>query len=273
MADDNNDFDYSQLAQQILQEQNRVRTNPQSYIDKLKRAENFFKDKIFRHPAEIPIETNEGVNGVKDAINFLSNLNPLPPLTPSDELTQAAQDHAADIGSKGLSTHEGSNGQGLCERIERYTEWDGAIAENLEFCYKFAENIVMNLIIDDGSENKNQRSNLFDPNFKFVGVACEPHKTFKICTVINYANGLHPIGEEPTDIVDSIQEYIERTKKKDNEKLNAFQKDDLDAPDNTVSVKIMKIQKNIKGEVKGITRKIYLLDNGRQHIVEVEDRE
>ena len=106
----------------------------------------------------------------------------------SFELTKAASDHASDIGSKGLSTHEGSNGKGLCERIEKYIEWDGAIAENLEFCYKFAQNIVMNLIIDDGSENKNQRDNLFDPNFQYVGIACDAHKTFKICTVINYVH-------------------------------------------------------------------------------------
>ena len=37
------------------------------------------------------------------------------------------RDHAKDLGSKGLSSHEGSDGNGLSERIEKYVEWDGAI--------------------------------------------------------------------------------------------------------------------------------------------------
>ena len=52
---------------------------------------------------------------------------------------------------------------------------------------------------------------------------------------------------------------------------NAFQEDDPDAPDNTVSVKIVKATKRIKGKNKKITKKIYTLDNGAQHIVEIEE--
>ena len=69
----NPEIDYQQLALDIFNEQNRVRTNPDSYIEKLERATKFFKDKIFRHPAELPIETYEGVQGILDAIEFLKN--------------------------------------------------------------------------------------------------------------------------------------------------------------------------------------------------------
>ena len=61
--------------------------------------------------------------------------------------------------------------------------------------------------------------------------------------------------------------------KGDNQPKNPFQVDDIDAPDNTVSVKLMKIQKEIKGVKRNITRKIYLLDDGKQHIVEIEEKE
>ena len=265
---------YEEIALEIFNEQHRVRTEPRSYIEKLERAKTFFKDKIFRHPAEIPIETYEGVKGIEDAIEFLKNQEPLEPLKASRELSKAAKDHAIDIGSKGLSSHEGSDGSGISDRVEKYIEWDGALAENLDFCYKFAENIVMNLIVDDGSKEKHQRSNLFNPEFTFVGVGCDKHKTFKICTVINYAKGLHPIGEEPTDVVNSVQDYIAKTMGKDNSKpKNPFQVEDIDAPDNTVSVKIVKITKNIKGVDRKITRKIYVLSDGKQHIVEIEDKE
>ncbi len=267
------EIDYDTLSQEIFTEQNRVRTDPSSYIEKLERAKNFFREKIFRHPAEIPIETYEGVDGITNAIEFLKTQEPLSELKYSEEISNAAKDHAIDIGSKGLSSHEGSDGNGICERVEKYIEWDGAIAENLDFCYKFAENIVMNLIIDDGSKEKHQRSHLFNKDFNFCGVGCDKHKSFKICSVIIYAKGLHPIGEEPPDVVNSVQDYIEKTMGKDRKIKNAFQNEDPDAPDNTVSVKIVKLNKVINGKEKHITRKIYVLDDGKQHIVEIEDKE
>ena len=268
------EIDFNDLAKEILTEINLVRSNPKSYIPKLERARQFFKDKIFRHPAEIPIETYEGVDGIENAIEFLDNQQSIPELLPANELAKAAKDHAIDLGSKGLSSHEGSDGSSISDRIEKYIEWDGAIAENLDFCYKFAQNIVMNLIVDDGSVKKHQRNNLFDPTFKYVGVGCDKHKTFKYCTVITFAKGLHSIGDEPTDVVDSVRDYIDKTMNKgDNQPKNPFQVDDIDAPDNTVSVKLMKIQKEIKGVKRNITRKIYLLDDGKQHIVEIEEKE
>ena len=69
----------------------------------------------------------------------------------------------------------------------------------------------MNLIVDDGSKEKHQRNNLFNPEFVYGGVGCDEHKTFKICTVCNYAKGLHPIGEEPPDVINSVQDYIKVT--------------------------------------------------------------
>ena len=267
------EIDYDELSQEIFTEQNRVRVDPSSYIEKLERAKNFFRDKIFRHPAEIPIETYEGVEGITNAIEFLKNQESLPELQYSEELSKAAKDHANDIGSKELSSHEGSDGNGICERVEKYIEWDGAIAENLDFCYKFAENIVMNLIIDDGSKEKHQRSHLFNKDFNFCGVGCDKHKSFKICSVIVYAKGLHAIGDEPPDVVNSVQDYIEKTMGKEKKINNAFQNDDPDAPDNTISVKIVKLKKTINGKERNITRKIYVLNDGKQHIVEIEDKE
>ena len=108
MAEEEKEIDYESLAQEIFNEQNRVRADPSSYIEKLKRAEKFFKDKIFRHPAEIPIETNEGLEGVKNAIDFLSKQKPLPELELSEELTKAAKDHAKDLDVAITSVMEGN---------------------------------------------------------------------------------------------------------------------------------------------------------------------
>ena len=52
---------------------------------------------------------------------------------------------------------------------------------------------------------------------------------------------------------------------------NRFQEDDPDAPDDTENVKIIKCHKNILGHDKKITKKIYMLKDRTQHIVEIEE--
>ena len=189
----------------------------------------------------MPIETYEGIQCINNAIEFLKNQNPIKPLKYSFELSKSCKDHAKDIGSKGLSSHEGSDGKGLCERIEKYTEWNWSIAENLSFCWSLAENIIMDIIIDDGFKEKNQRKNLFNPNFSYGGIGCDSHITFKTCIVFNYAKELFKIGEQPP-IKNSKQDYNKK-KNENNKPKNPFQIEDPDAPDDTKSVKIMRLKK------------------------------
>ena len=266
-----NEIDYKQLAEELFQEHNNLRKDPQSYIEKLRKIENYYKDKIFRHPNEIPIETYEGSEGVRNAIEFLKNQNPVKELTYSESLSKSALDHANDIGKQGSNSHEGTNGSLLSDRIEKYTEWDGAIAESLQFCYKYPENIILSLIIDDGSSEKHQRENLFNEEFQYIGIGCAKHKTFKLCTVFNYAKNLYPIGEEPPEKIEYDQNYLQN--KKSDKELNPFQLDDPYAPDNTIGVKIVKIKKNFGDGEHNITRKIFSLEDGKKHIVDYEERE
>ena len=269
--ENSNEIDLKQLSEELFKEHNNLRKNPQSYIEKLTKIENYYKDKIFRHPNEIPIETYEGPEGVKNAIEFLKNQKPVKELIYSESLSKSALDHANDIGKQGLHNHEGSNGSLLSDRIEKYTEWDGAIAESLQFCYKYAENIIISLIIDDGSTEKHQRENLFNEEFQYIGIGCAKHKTFKLCTVFNYAKNLYPIGQEPPEKIEYDQNYLQN--KKNDKDLNPFQLDDPYAPDNTIGVKIVKIKKNFGDGEHNITRKIFSLEDGKKHIVDYEERD
>jgi uncharacterized protein YkwD len=267
-------MDYDKLSLDIFKEQNKIRTNPQSYIEKLYSIIKYYKDKIYKNPKEIPIETVEGSQGVYEAINFLKNQKPLEPLQYFEELSQVCKEHVKDIGNNNLYSHESSDGKGLCERLEKYVEWDGSIAENLIFGNNHAENIIINMIINDGSKERYQRNNLFNPKFIYGGVACGYHKTFKICTVCVYAEGLYEIGEEPPDnVINSMKNCVTNTIEKNIKIKNEFQREDPYAPDNTKSVKIVKLKKIIQGKEKSITRNIYFLENGKQHIVDIEDKE
>ena len=264
-------IDYDVIEKQLFNLHNDLRENPQSYIQKLKENLKYFRQKIFHPPGEDPIQTYEGTEAIDDAIQFLKTQKPVEKLEYNDGIAQACKDHVLDIGSKGLTTHEGSDELNITDRIEKYVEWDGAAAESIDFGFRLPENILLNLLIDDGVKDRYQRYNLFNNNFKYIGIGVGPHREYGICVVIGYAMNVRPLGSDPKNMSEFIQEYIKNTMDNKKKINNPFQEEEPDAPDNTISVKIVKIKKLIGGKLKKITKKIFSLDNGAQHIVEVED--
>ena len=265
------EIDLEQLAKDIFTEHNYLRKNPQSYIEKLERVSNFYWGKYFRHPLEIPIETYEGIQGIKDTIEFLKIQKPVKELTFSEELSFAARDHVIDIGDNNLYGHRGSNKNTLNDRIEKYIDWNGLISESIQYCYQFAGNIIMSLLIDDGSKDKHQRLNLFSEDFNYVGIACGAHRKYQLCTVINYAQKLFPLETEPP----KKKNINYNLKKEENENEvtdiegNIVNKDYK--PENASGVEILNIIKKYNGKEHPFTRKIFHLNDGKMHIIDIEE--
>jgi len=268
--DDLIEMDLEQLAKDIFIEHNYLRKNPQSYIEKLERVSSFYRGKFFRHPMEVPIETYEGIQGIKNAIEFLKNQKPVHELKYSEELSMAARDHVLDIGENNLNGHIGSNKSNLNDRIEKYIEWNGLISESIQYCYQFADNIIMSLLIDDGSKDKHQRDNLFSEEYNYIGIACGGHKKFQLCTVLNYAKELFPFKSKPPikeglnyeEIIPGENEVIDI-------KGNIINKDYK--PENTSGVEIINIIKNYNEKDHHFTRKIFHLNDGKTHIIDFEE--
>lgn len=262
---------FDELTKQIIDEHNKVRTDPQSYIEKLENNMKYFRGDVFAKPGEDSIQTNEGKAAYEEAIEFLKRQKAIPTLTHDPRLSQACADHIADIGPKGLATHESTDGKNVSDRIEKYCEWDGACCENIDFGTKNAEDIIINMIVDDGIQDRAHRRNVFNPELKYFGAMIGPHKEFETITVVDYVAGVRNHGEESPDVRNFISDYVKKSTEKGKGPKNAFQEDDPDAPDTTVSVKIVKTTKVIKGKPRKVTRKIYTLENNTQHIVEIED--
>ncbi len=271
-----NNINYKEIEEEIFKLQNEIRKDPENYIEKLENSLKFYQNNILSRENEIPIPTYEGVEAVKDAISFLNNQEPVQELIYSKEMSLACKDLINDIGPKGLVSHEGTENKNLYNRLEKYCDWDGAIAENLDFGFKIPENIIMNMVIDDGDENRYQRQNLFYPHFKYVGIGIGPHKEFGFCTVIEYAYNIREIGTDYLDVNEFISNYRnlynKSEKKGKDEARNPFQEGDADAPDNTVSLRVEKEEREIDGEDYKITKKIFTLDDESQHMVEFRER-
>ena len=275
-------IDYRKIEEEIFNEHNKLRKNPKIYIQKLEKSLNFYQNNILSKENEIPIPTYEGINAVKNAINFLRNQEPVQELIYSKEMSLSCKDLVNDIGPKGLVTHEGTEIKNIYNRLEKYCDWEGVIAENLDFGFKIPENIIMNMIIDDGDENRYQRKNLFYPDFKYVGIGVGPHRDYGICVVIEYAYNIREKGTQYIDVDEFIRKNVklnfenensENDNEDDNIKKinNPFQDGEPDAPDNTISLKVEKEEKEVDGTIMKITKKIFTLDDDSKHIVEIEE--
>ena len=264
------EVEYDKLAKDLFISHNKIREDPKSFILKLKKWSKKFREKTLFLLNENPLETIEGINAVEEAIRFLSVQKSVPKLNYSEELSKAAKDHANDIGEHNLHGHDGSDGSMLSDRIERYTEWDDSCAESIDLGYKNDENIILNLLIDDGSEGRNQRINLFSTQYKHIGIGCAFHKSYNHCSVFVYAKSLREIGQAPNVGINFMQDYIQKTFYK-RYVVNKFQEEDPDAPDDTIDVKITKCYKTIGGKEKKITKKIYTLKDKSLHIMEIEE--
>ena len=264
-------LNYDEIEKELFKLHNNLRQNPQSFIPKLKDYLKYFRGKIYHPPGEDPIQTYEGPDAFEDAIQFLKSQKPVDPLELNENLKSACKDHAIDIGEKGLTSHEGTNTKNISERLEKYCEWDGACSESIDFGFKLAENIIINLLVDDGVSNRYQRLNIFNGKFKYIGIGVGTHREYGICVVIGYAMNIRPLGSDPKNMAEFIQEYVKKSLNKPKKCKNPFQEEDIDAPDNTIAVNILKQKKIIGGRYKKITKKIFLLDNGAQHIVEIEE--
>jgi len=208
-------MDFNDIEVQIQNLINAIRADPKSIVPDLQAMLPHFNGKYFKVPGtKINIVTDEGKDAVIETIEQLQHTAPLPPMKEAQGMYFAARDHSVDIGNSGAATHEGSDGSRLCDRIDRYGDWDISIAENIIFDDYKPKTIVFSMLIDDGNASRGHRNNILSPDFKFLGVAVNEHSRFKFVTVVTFAVNFNDKSqakqqqpaEEPVQRKTSIQQ-------------------------------------------------------------------
>ena len=179
----------SVIEAQILREMNLARTRPAGYAEFLAERRKYFKGKRFKQPREGAIQTREGVDALNDAIESLKKTAPVAALMPSPGISRAARDHVLNQGPSGGLGHRGNDGSRMADRVSRYGRWIGKIAENISYGRSDAREVVVQQIVDDGTPGRDHRRNLFDPDFRIVGVACGRHAEYRVMCVTTFAAG------------------------------------------------------------------------------------
>jgi uncharacterized protein YkwD len=177
----------SQLEKEVVKELNLARTAPGAYVEYLIDFKRFYIGKHIRIAGRTPVVTQEGATAVNEAIDFLQNVEPVSPLYVSKGLSLAAKSHVEDQGPEGLMSHQGSDNSSPIDRMMRYGKVRGAYGENIGYGEFSAREIVMQLIIDDGVQDRGHRDYIFKDDFKVVGVACGDHKAFGTMCVMDFA--------------------------------------------------------------------------------------
>ena len=192
-------IDWAKLEQDLIAEHNLVRQDPQRYIPILKARLNQMDG-----DGHIPngcgrnclLMTQEGKPAVEEAIRFLSNQSAVEPIAQADGLASAAKSHAKDQ-QGGLTGHSGSDGSLPIERTIRAGVEASSIGENITYGPETAQDIVVNLIVDDGVADRGHRIALFNPDWSMAGAGCGPHSDYGAVCVVNY--GSAPRGAKVAD--------------------------------------------------------------------------
>lgn len=167
---------------------NMARTNPHKYAEDVVRPLlSCFNGKIFHAPGDrTDIATKEGARPVRELLDYLLTMEPLPPLTPLPGLSHAARDHALDQSKSGGTGHDGSDGSNPSDRISRYGAALG-LGECCAYGSGDGERAVLDLLIDDGVPDRGHRLAVMDSKFRKVGVAMAGHPRYAHVAIADMA--------------------------------------------------------------------------------------
>ena len=196
-----------ELCRAVLAEINAVRADPAAYAAKVEAMflpffdgagddELCMRDPENEAPGAPLLRTQEGPRAVHEcaaALRAFGGKAAAPPLAElSEPLSRAAAEHAADIGASGETSHDGADGSGPQDRIERHGEWQVTLGENLSFGCRGVARVVCQLLVDDGVASRGHRKNTLNPKFAVAGIAAAEHAKFGRCCVIDFVGGYGP---------------------------------------------------------------------------------
>ena len=262
----------TKFAEELVNEHNKIRKDPQIYITPLKRLFSIIrKNNILPMNNERPFKTIEGKDSILDAINYLASIPKEKiktlsknPIKLSNELNQVSMEHAIDIGAEGATSHITKNGLRLNVRVEKFCDWMGGVAESLDFGTINVQNIMLKLLICDGDKDRKQREYIFHPGFSFLGAAHYAHLKYRRCNVITYAGLIIPKKADLSER-EILQNYLFIH--------NNFFSDNIEENESSLSLKNDRPNlgdKVIERDGIKIKQTLFKIKKGKFHILEEE---
>ena len=287
----------SDFNEDLIMEINLLRTNPKKYAKTISKYMNYFKGNLLCLPdTNAGIQTEEGVEAFKEAVDFLNKQEKIEPLKPSKGLCRIAEEFIAiyqkpDSGELANKDME--------DIINKYGAFSGSFSRAMDFGGETAEMAIINLVVSDGDPSRGQRESLLSTEIKKVGVANGEHEVYRHCSAIITAtefdntfdkddNGLLT-QSKPKNIknkenikndeakINNINE--KKDENKENEKINEGRKNDKKKNTNgkeELPLGVASINKTEKivvenGDKKKVTKIIKVMEDGSQRIETIKE--
>lgn len=159
---------YSEEEKKVILLINLVRTNPALF------CETYLK----KHKQKYKVKNT---SYYKSLVKTLKSIHPMSALSPDKSIYEAANSHAIASGKKGSSGHQNFDkrkDQSNCDYF----------GENCSYGYSDAENIVMQLLIDEGVKSLGHRENILNESYSLIGLGIAKHKVWKWNCVIDFGS-------------------------------------------------------------------------------------
>lgn len=175
----------SLIEQEILDEINLLRSNPQTYIKLLEEMKNEIDKNVVILPNGTRWQMSEGVTAINDAINSLKTTGKLKPYAFSSGMTKAANMQLADLQENMSLGHRGKDGGDVENRLIKFGMPGERYSENISYYVKDVRSAVLIMVIDDAFKSRNHRKNLLSTQFNQIGTAYGRGKNdVGICIVV-----------------------------------------------------------------------------------------
>ena len=273
------------IKKEVIIETNRIRRNPKWYIPLLEKyLENFDGNVLTIPDKEECIETQEGPSAYKEAIEFLKNQKPVAELEYDEEISNISLDYAKTINNNG----ELESDNAIENRLAKYLDWEYAVSESIDYGGTTGKEIIVNLLVDDGVKLRTHRENIFNKNFLYFGVAVVPNDEYDYCTVIDYFGDIVSFKDEKKNKIfqekkNKKKAEIELLSKESTDRKSEFNEfeeinvngndfnNDPDAPEGCVKKITKNYVKKYHDKTVTTTVKIYLIEDGSEETVTIEE--
>ncbi|MBJ6123155.1 CAP domain-containing protein [Sphingomonas mollis] len=177
----------------VLGALNAVRADPAGYAGWLRRAAESYDGIFYRERDGTEHATVEGPAAAEAAASAIGAMPPVPLLAPDPILAAAARDHGMAQGAVGGIGHASTAGASPGARV-RQRGGDIYVVEAISYGMHGAEDVVRQMMVDDGVPGRGHRKLLTASFYRYAGIWCGPHATRGSMCVIDLAAtpGGHP---------------------------------------------------------------------------------
>lgn len=259
----------SKFRNEFLELVNNLRRDPKSIIPDLQAQAKYVDNKnVLRLPgAECAIQLNDGKAAYDKAIEALKELPAAPKINLNKSLNAITKEYLEEIKKAGDADVEESVFNDI---LKKYGDYKGRLYTISEFGGDNPKQVLINLLIQDGRDQKTNCKNITGKDFSEMGLSFSEHSTYGFCTYILMVTSFKPAEGKTiveTDEVETIQSKLRAKKPGEVEvKKVKVEKADDDFDENVLSVKKSEKIVEKKGKKYKVTTTVKVLLDGTKEV-------